>query len=179
VNTDIKIVEVMTYDEKLIEPLSLLLTESVRDGASLSFLPSIEMRKAEEYWRGIMMALSPFRKLWVVWLDDKVIGTTQLISSEKENSRHRGSREKTMILKGFRGLGVATKLEKFVDDYAVKTGHRLLLMDSMVGSDAARLYSTLGWICFGEVPDFAVDGQGRPYHMAFFYKQLGKPLLQA
>jgi GNAT superfamily N-acetyltransferase len=168
VNTDIKIVEVMTYDEKLIEPLSLLLTESVRDGASLSFLPSIEMRKAEEYWRGIMMALSPFRKLWVVWLDDKVIGTTQLISSEKENSRHRGSREKTMILKGFRGLGVATKLEKFVDDYAVKTGHRLLLMDSI-----------LGWICFGEVPDFAVDGQGRPYHMAFFYKQLGKPLLQA
>jgi hypothetical protein len=48
----------------------------------------------------------------------------------------------------------------------------LLMLDTVEGSDAERLYRRLGWTAYGVVPDFALLPDGRPWGCTFLYKAL-------
>ena len=52
-------------------------------------------------------------------------------------------------------------------------GKTLLVLDTLTGSDADRLYSGLGWVRVGEIPDYAMLPAGGLCSTTYFYKQLG------
>lgn len=60
-----------------------------------------------------------------------------------------------------------------VDSEARRAGLRLVLLDTLVGSDAESIYRHLGWQAFSQVLDYALAPDGTACAMACFYKQLG------
>jgi hypothetical protein len=57
---------------------------------------------------------------------------------------------------------------------ALADGKTLLVLDTVTGSSADRLYRRLGWTEVGEIPDFALYPDGTPCPTTVFYKRLGR-----
>ncbi len=54
-------------------------------------------------------------------------------------------------------------------------GKTLLVLDTVTGSDAARLYERLGWVRVGDIPDYALFPAGGLCSTTVFYRKLGSP----
>jgi hypothetical protein len=59
------------------------------------------------------------------------------------------------------------------EEAALAAGRTLLVLDTVTGEDAERLYARLGWTRVGVVPDYALWPDGRFCSTTFFYKRLG------
>jgi GNAT superfamily N-acetyltransferase len=75
-------------------------------------------------------------------------------------------------LRKARRLGLGARLMRSAEDGAREAGKTLLVLDTVTGTDAARLYERLGWIRVGEVPGFALWPDGRPCPTTFYYRSL-------
>jgi hypothetical protein len=51
-------------------------------------------------------------------------------------------------------------------------GKTLIILDTVTGGAADRLYERLGWTRLGTVPDYARDPDGSFCDATFFYKHL-------
>ena len=69
-----------------------------------------------------------------------------------------------------RGLGAA--LMRAAEDGARAAGKTLLVLDTVTGSDAERLYARLGWTRVGVIPDYALWPQGGLCATTIFYRRL-------
>jgi hypothetical protein len=58
------------------------------------------------------------------------------------------------------------------DEAARGAGKSLLVLDTVTGGDAERLYPRLGWQRCGVIPDFALWPTGGFCATTFFYKAL-------
>jgi hypothetical protein len=58
------------------------------------------------------------------------------------------------------------------EDEARAEGKTLLVLDTVTGDPADRLYASMGWTRVGEVPNFALYPDGRPCATTFFWKAL-------
>jgi hypothetical protein len=58
------------------------------------------------------------------------------------------------------------------EEEARAEGKTLLLLDTVTGDPAERLYERMGWTKVGVVPNFALYPDGRPCATTFFYKDL-------
>jgi hypothetical protein len=61
------------------------------------------------------------------------------------------------------------------EEVARAAGKTLLVLDTVSGSDAERLYHRLGWVRVGEIPGYALWPDGRPCPTTYFYRQLTPP----
>jgi hypothetical protein len=59
-----------------------------------------------------------------------------------------------------------------VDDEARAAGRTLLVLDTVTGGDAERLYERAGWQRVGVVPNYALMPDGRFCGTTFFHKQV-------
>ena len=59
-----------------------------------------------------------------------------------------------------------------VDDAAREAGKSVLVLDTVTGGDAERLYERAGWQRVGHVPNYALMPDGRYCGTTFFHKQL-------
>jgi GNAT superfamily N-acetyltransferase len=71
-----------------------------------------------------------------------------------------------------RRRGVGGDLMRAAEDAARGAGKTLLVLDTVTGSDAERLYARLGWTRVGVVPNYALWPDGRPCDTTIFYKAL-------
>jgi GNAT superfamily N-acetyltransferase len=71
-----------------------------------------------------------------------------------------------------RRLGIATRLLGTAETRAIELGRTLLLLDTVTGSPAERLYSGLGWQHLGSVPGYALNVDGVPEAATFMWKRL-------
>ena len=55
---------------------------------------------------------------------------------------------------------------------AREAGKTLLVLDTVTGSDAERLYTRLGWQRCGEIPGYALWPQGGLCSTTIFYREL-------
>ncbi len=55
---------------------------------------------------------------------------------------------------------------------ARECGKTVLVLDTVPGSDAERLYARLGWVRVGEIPDYALLSHGGLAPTTIFYKRL-------
>jgi GNAT superfamily N-acetyltransferase len=159
--------------EAALPVLAELLVDAVDSGASVGFLNPFTTTDAARWWRGLAAAVSAGEViLLVARLDGAIVGTVQLHLARLPNSAHRAEVRKLLVHRRARRRGVATTLMAEVDAIARRLGRRLLVLDTITGSEADPLYTKLGWVRAGEIPRYAgmPDGELRP--TTIFYREL-------
>jgi len=137
------------------EDLSLLLEDSVNNGASIGFLAPIEMNEVVNYWREVNHKLANGNsRLWIAMQEGKIVGSVQLSLVSKKNGAHRAEVEKLMVLTTARKQGIATLLLNELENFSREIGLRLLVLDTREGDVSELLYSKIGKAyLFGKFPD--------------------------
>ncbi len=175
--TDPPIVRVLTAREagERITELSAVLIDCVDGGASVSFMAPLARERADAFWRGAADDVAAGDRVLLVAEDQatgEIIGTVQLVLKQPENQRHRADVAKMLVHRSARRQGLGTRLMRAAEDAARAAGKTLLVLDTVTGSDASRLYEGLGWIRVGDVPGYALWPDGTPCSTTFFYRSL-------
>jgi len=99
-------------------------------------------------------------------------GTVQLVLTMPDNQPHRADVAKMQVHRRARRRGVGAALLRAIEAEAHSAGRTLLVLDTVTGSDAERLYSSLGWQRRGVIPDDALWPRGGLCSTTVFYRQL-------
>ncbi|AOK57199.1 GNAT family N-acetyltransferase [Burkholderia stagnalis] len=161
---------VMAY----IEALSDILIDCVEGGASVSFMLPIARHTAVRFWTQVAESVMRDERILLVAEDagGRVVGTVQLITAQPENQPHRADVAKMLVCRTARRQGVGARLMAAADDAARTAGKLVLVLDTVTGSDAARLYERAGWQRVGDVPNYALMPDGTYCGTTFFHRQL-------
>ena len=103
---------------------------------------------------------------------EEIIGTVQLIFAPMENQPHRADIAKMQVRRSARRRGVGTALMQSAEEAALTEGKTVLVLDTTTGSDAERLYASLGWERCGEIPDYALMPTGGLSPTTVYYRRL-------
>lgn len=169
---DIKILEIKEIGDYE-EGLSLLLEDSVNNGASIGFLAPIEKNEVLNYWHEVSHKLvQSNNRLWIAIQQGKIVGSVQLSLIGKKNGVHRAEVEKLMVLTTARKQGIATFLMNELEIFSREKGLRLLVLDTREGDVSELLYSKIGFVRVGVIPNFALSSNGNHDGTAIYYKKL-------
>jgi GNAT superfamily N-acetyltransferase len=159
---------------RCIEPLAEVLLDCVEGGASVSFMWPLPRERALGFWRGVAEGVARGERVLLVAEDPggAVIGTAQLILSQPDNQPHRADVAKMLVHRRARRRGLAQRLLAALEDEARREGKSVLVLDTVTGGDAERLYARGGWQRVGEIPNYALMPDGRPCATTYFHKQL-------
>jgi GNAT superfamily N-acetyltransferase len=153
--------------------LARLLMDAVESGAAVSFLATLTLERAVDWWREALAASHP-RAVFLVARDGEgIAGSVQLHPAWAPNQPHRGEITKLLVHRRSRRAGLGAQLMLSIEDAARRDGFRLLTLDAKRGADAERLYRRTGWTVAGAIPRFALDPDGTtPHDAVIFYKEL-------
>ena len=169
---EVQIQEVSSLDG-LIDGLAELLVDAVEGGASVGFVSPFGIGNAAEWWRSLAADIASGKLILLVALErNRVVGTVQLRLAPLPNARHRAEVAKLLVHRDARRRGVARRLLTALDDAARREGRTLLILDTISGSEADRLYRSLGWSEVGSVPNYAAMPDGSLEPTTFFYREL-------
>ncbi|MBX6364304.1 MAG: GNAT family N-acetyltransferase [Gemmatimonadetes bacterium] len=155
--------------------LAAILLDCVEGGASVGFMAPLSREKAEAFWRRVADGVAAGERALLAAEEQPggaLIGTAQLLLALPENQPHRADVAKVLVRRSARRRGVGAGLLRAVEAVARAEGRTLLVLDTVTGSAAERLYARLGWIRVGVVPGYALWPDGRPCDTTFFYKTL-------
>lgn len=157
-----------------VEALADVLLDCVEGGASVSFMWPLPREKAVVFWRGVAGGVTRGERVLLVAEDGEgqILGTVQLVLAMPDNQPHRGDVAKMLVHRKARRRGVAQRLMAAIDDEARREGKTVLVLDTVTGSDAERLYARAGWQRVGEIPKYAMMPTGEFCGTTFFYKHL-------
>ncbi|HZY17733.1 MAG TPA: GNAT family N-acetyltransferase [Ramlibacter sp.] len=160
----------------LVDGLSEVLLDCVEGGASVSFMLPLPREKARAFWRQVAQGVVRGERVLLVAEDARgVAGTVQLVTAQPDNQPHRADVAKMLVHRRSRRRGVAQRLLAAVEAEAVREGRTVLVLDTVTGGDAERLYARAGWQRVGVVPNYALMPDGAPCATTFFHKQLARP----
>jgi GNAT superfamily N-acetyltransferase len=131
--------------------------------------------KADAFWRGVADGVAAGERALVVAEDrstGEVLGTVQVVLRQPDNQPHRADLAKMLVRRRVRRRGIAAALLHAAEDAAREAGKSLLVLDTVTGSDAERLYERLGWLRVGVIPNYALWPQGGYCDTTIFYKQI-------
>jgi GNAT superfamily N-acetyltransferase len=170
----IRVRSLQVLGDREIQGLSDVLIDCVEGGASVSFMLPMTRAKAEAFWRRAAASVERGERVVLVAEDDTgaIVGTAQIILDLPENQPHRGDLAKMLVHRRARRQGVAAALLAAAERSAIDAGRTLLVLDTVSGSDAERLYARHGWQRVGEIPDYALWPDGRPCPTTVFFKSL-------
>lgn len=153
--------------------LAEVLLDCVRGGASVSFMASLTQIEAEAFFERVVAGVSQGdRILLAAFLDSQLVGTVQIVKATAPNQPHRADVAKLLVLRSARGHGVAARLMEHAEEASRLAGKTLLVLDTVTGGDAERLYARLGWTRLGVIPNYALFPDGRWCDTTIFWKQL-------
>lgn len=160
--------------EALAQALADVLIDCVEGGASVSFMLPLPRETALGFWRGVLAGVARGERVLLVAQDagGRVVGTVQLITALPDNQPHRADVAKMLVHRDVRRRGVARLLMAAVDEAARDVGKSVLVLDTVTGGDAERLYQRAGWQSAGTVPKYALMPDGAYCATTFFYKHL-------
>jgi GNAT superfamily N-acetyltransferase len=155
----------------LVPALAAVLVDCVAHGASVSFMSPLTQARAEAFWTEVAESVGRReRVLLVATVNERVVGTVQVVHAGPENQPHRADVAKMLVHSGARQRGIGAALMQAAEAAARTLGKTLLVLDTVTGGDAERLYARLGWIPVGIVPNYALFPDGRPCATTIFYK---------
>jgi GNAT superfamily N-acetyltransferase len=154
--------------------LADVLVDCVEGGASVSFMLPITRATAQDFWRRVAEGVAAGERLLLVAEDGdgRIAGTVQLIVAQPENQPHRADVAKMLVHRRARRQGLAARLLEVVDEHALRLGKTVLVLDTVTGGDAERLYARAGWQKVGVIPNYALMPDGAPCATTYFHKQL-------
>jgi GNAT superfamily N-acetyltransferase len=156
------------------EALADVLMDCVEGGASIGFMLPLARAKAVAFWEGVLAGAARGERIVLVAEDaaSGIIGTVQLILTMPDNQPHRADVAKMQVHRRARRRGVGAALMRAIEDEARRAGRTLLVLDTVTGGDAERLYSSLGWQRCGVIPNYALWPQGGMCSTTVFYREL-------
>ncbi len=169
-----KVKHLHRLDDRDVEGLSEVLIDCVEGGASVSFMLPMTRAKADAFWRQIEADVARGERIVLVAEDEagSILGTVQVIVKQPENQPHRGDVAKMLVHRRARRRGVGAALLQAAEEAARAAGKTLLVLDTVTGTDASRLYVRQGWERCGEIPNYALWPDGRPCPTTIYFKSL-------
>lgn len=150
-----------------------LLCATVDDGASVGFLPPLSIQEAERYWQGVLADLAESKLLlWGTRQGGCVVGTVQLHPVLKPNGSHRAEVAKLLVHPRSRRQGIARELMLTLEKEALARRRITLVLDTRQGDPSERLYTQLGYVKAGVIPNYARNGEGTLDPTVLYYKLL-------
>jgi GNAT superfamily N-acetyltransferase len=168
-------IERLTHvDDADMHALSALLLDCVEGGASVSFMLPLSLATAAAFWQRVAQGVARGERALLVARDTAgICGTVQLVLDQPENQPHRADLAKMLVHRRARRQGLGAALMQEAEGVARDCGKTLLVLDTVTGGDAERLYTRLGWQRVGVIPDYALWPQGGLCATTVFYRQLG------
>lgn len=157
-----------------VEALADVLIDCVEGGASVSFMLPLSREKALDFWRNVAAGVARRERVLLVAEDGdgQIVGTAQMIISLPDNQPHRADVAKMLVHSRARRRGVAQQLLAAIDEAARAEGRTVLVLDTVTGGAAERLYERAGWQRVGVVPNYALMPTGEFCGTTIFYKHL-------
>ncbi|MDQ2778427.1 MAG: GNAT family N-acetyltransferase [Pseudomonadota bacterium] len=154
--------------------LADLLIDCVEGGASVSFMLPLSHERAVAFWRGVVESVARGERVLLVAeaAHGCIVGTVQLILNLPENQPHRADVAKMLVHRCARRRGIAERLLQAVEVQARHERRTVLVLDTVTGGDAERLYVRSGWQRVGVVPNYALWPGGGACNTTFFHKPL-------
>ncbi len=152
--------------------LARVLVDCVAHGASVSFMNPYGQADAEAFFHGIADKVAKAEVvLFAAFLDDRIVGTTQLGLDMPPNQPHRAEVRKMLVHHDGRRQGIAGAMLQRLEDEARALGRSLLILDTS-NDQAIRVYERAGWQRCGFVADYALWPDGGFCDSTFFVKML-------
>jgi ribosomal protein S18 acetylase RimI-like enzyme len=156
---------------ELLDGLAAVLHDCVAGGASVSYMEPFSLADAREAFAGFVADAERGRRLIVAAFEgDEVVGTVQVILALPPNQPHRAEIAKLLVRRSARRRGIAERLMEHAEAEARVEGRTLLVLDTVTGDAAERLYERLGWNRVGVIPGYALYPDGRRCDTTVFWK---------
>lgn len=164
--------ELQAPDGADLSGLAEVLLDCVAGGASVSFMAGLTRAQAQAWWQGVADDVRAGKRALLVARDaaGAICGTVQLVLAQPDNQPHRADLAKMLVHRRARRSGLGERLMRAAEDLARERGKTLLVLDTVTGGDAERLYTRLGWQRVGVIPDYALWPTGRLCATTVFYK---------
>jgi GNAT superfamily N-acetyltransferase len=162
-------------DPAVAEALAEVLLDCVEGGASVGFMHPLPRAKALAFWQDALASAARGERIVLVAEDvdsNSIVGTVQVVLAMPDNQPHRAEVAKMQVHRRARRRGVGAALMRAAEAAALEAGRTLLVLDTVTGSDAERLYSRLGWQRCGVIPGYALWPQGGLCSTTVLYRQL-------
>jgi ribosomal protein S18 acetylase RimI-like enzyme len=154
-----------------IDELAAVLADCVAGGASVSYMAPFTHEQARDAFAAWADDVErDTRVLLAAFLEGAVVGTVQVVFATPPNQPHRADIAKLLVHRRARRRGVAELLMEHAERQARAEGKTLLVLDTVTGDDAERLYMRLGWTRVGVIPNYALYPDGRPCDTTVFWK---------
>ncbi len=156
-----------------LDGLAAVLVNCVAGGASVSYLAPFSHEQARAAFEAVAVEVEQGRRLLLgAFANGDLVGTVQLILALPPNQPHRAEIAKLLVYRSARRRGIAELLMAGAEAEARAEGKTLLVLDTVTGDDAERLYQRLGWMRVGVIPGYALYPDGRPCDTTIFWKAL-------
>ncbi len=153
--------------------LAEVLLDCVAGGASVGFMTSLTKAAAEAFFEKSLRGVdNNERILLAAFLDSQLAGTIQILTATPPNQPHRADLAKLLVHRSARSHGVATHLMECAEEASRQAGKTLLVLDTVTGGAAEKLYLNLGWTRVGVIPNYALFPDGRWCDTTIFWKKL-------
>jgi GNAT superfamily N-acetyltransferase len=163
----------MTEVRAQLDGLAAVLADCVAGGASVSYMAPFSHEQALAAFEAVAAEVEQGRRLVIAaFADGRLVGTVQVILALPPNQPHRGEIAKLLVHRSARRRGIAQLLMEHAESEARAEGKTLLVLDTVTGDDAERLYARLEWTRVGVIPGYALYPDGRPCDTTVFWKAL-------
>ena len=173
-----RIRRITEMDRDVVEQLADVTLDVVQGGASVGFMLPLSRTRALSFWESCLAAVERKERLLLVAeaiATRSVVGTVQVLMAMPDNQPHRGDVAKMQVHRRARRSGIGSALMQAAEREALAAGKTLLVLDTVTGSEAERLYARLGLVRVGEIPEYALWPDGGLCATTVFYRRLAQP----
>lgn len=162
-----------TEGRQCLGALADVLLDCVAGGASVSFMASLSRAEAESFFEGVFKEVEHGNRiLLAAFIDQRLVGTVQVATATPPNQPHRADIAKLLVHRSARGQGIGSRLMQEVETVSRIAGKSLLVLDTVRGDLAEKLYTRMGWTRVGVIPRYALYPDGAWCDTTIFFKQL-------
>ncbi len=137
--------------------LAALPVEAVEHGASIGFMAGVGIAAAADCWQA---QSRPGVVVLVAEDAQGLAGTVTLALDTPPNQPHRGDVRKMIVALRARRRGIGAALLAAAEAEAQARRRTTLVLDTITGGAAARLYEAGGWQRIGDIADYALMPDG-------------------
>lgn len=154
-----------------LDGLAAVLRDCVEGGAGVGYMRPFTHEQARRVYEAYAEEVEQGRRiLLAAFSAGTLVGTVQVVFAPHPNQPHRADIARMAVHRSARRQGIAQLLMERAESEARAAGRTLLVLDTVTGSDAERLYARLGWTRVGVIPGYALDPDGRLSDTTVFWK---------
>jgi RimJ/RimL family protein N-acetyltransferase len=172
VRNTLKVDRLLEFTDEDLAALCEATDAAIIEGGGFGWVNPPGRQALERYFKGLLLV--PERELFVAWLDGVPVGSAQLVRPPRNNEAQAFAANlmHSFIAPYARGHGLARLLTQRVEQAARAMGYHVLNLDVRATQQAAiRLYTSMGYVAWGEHPVYA-RVHGETIHGICFYKIL-------